>query len=197
MKALTEVTRKVSTINSSNRPTVLNNNWNKFTLIKYTIVTVKSTIKWCSDLPRIDSFVVWKTRANQSTHAISQFCVAIAQFSHFSTQKTAPFPFYDWVRLRQPIVMNAIWTRFFNASSIVYSNNCNSTVNSRKHAYIIKIQAVITLWLITLTRGPLAYLVFSRACKIKYATKTSSLNSWATVKLIFSNYIRESLSLFL
>ena len=34
--------------------------------------------------------------------AHNAFWVAIAQFSHFSTKGTAPFAFYDWVRLRQP-----------------------------------------------------------------------------------------------
>ena len=56
-----------------------------------------------------------------------------------------------------------------------------------KHTRFSKWHSV-TLLLIMLTRGPLGHLVFSCAHEIKYANKTSSLNSVAMVKLTFSSY---------
>ena len=56
----------------------------------------------------------------------------------------------------------------------------------------------VTFLLITLTRGPLGYLVFLHAREVEYVSKTGSLNSVATVKLTFFRVILElSLSLFL
>ena len=52
--------------------------------------------------------------------------------------------------------------------------------------------ATVTLSLITLTRGPVGHLVSSHAREIKYANKTSSLNSVAMVKLTFSSNCRLS-----
>ena len=58
-------------------------------------------------------------------------------------------------------------------------------------------RGTVTLLLITLTRGPLGHLVFSRAREVKYANNTSSLNSEATVKPTFSSYIGASRKFFL
>ena len=56
-------------------------------------------------------------------HKSNVFWVAIAQFCHFSTQETAPFAFYDWVRLRQP--------------SNGFINSRNGFINSHLEQYIV------------------------------------------------------------
>ena len=44
--------------------------------------------------------------ARKTKHTRNVFWVAIAQFSHFFMQETAPFAFYNWVAYGNPVKIN-------------------------------------------------------------------------------------------
>ena len=108
-----DFTLKVSTINSSNRPTVVYNSWNKLTLnaraswLNQPEVSTLKTVSTNSLLTKNGFFCRLKYE-KKTKHTRNVFWVAIAQFSHFSTHETGPFLYYNWVRLRQPSNKNTI-----------------------------------------------------------------------------------------
>ena len=87
---------KVSTINSSNRPTVLYNSWSKFAL---NVLVARLNQPEVSTLKTgiTNSLLILLCRSKdtrKTKHTRNVFWVAIAQFSHFSTQEKVLSPFH-------------------------------------------------------------------------------------------------------